>query len=58
MALLQEYIVCLWLIPVVFQICLPLVMLGGWFVIKLLKAILLRKSITPNALQSLPLQLQ
>jgi len=53
MSLLQEYIVYLWLIPVVFQICLPLVMLGGWFVIKLLKAILLRKPITPKALQSL-----
>ncbi len=35
MSLLQEFIVYFWLVPVVFQIFLPLALLGGWFATKL-----------------------
>jgi hypothetical protein len=51
MLLLQENIVYFWLIPVAFQICLPLVISGGWFATKSL-GFLLKKPIPALALQS------
>jgi len=52
MSLLQEYIVYFWLIPVVFQICLPLAILAGWFAIKALGVFILKKPIPAKAIQS------
>jgi hypothetical protein len=42
MSLIQENIVYFWLIPVVFQICIPLAMLAGWLISKTLGMLLLK----------------
>ncbi|WP_169309355.1 hypothetical protein [Desulforhopalus sp. IMCC35007] len=49
MSLLQENIVYFWLIPVVFQICIPLAMLGGWLINKTL-GVFLHKNLNPPLL--------
>jgi hypothetical protein len=51
MTLLQENIVYFWLIPVVFQICLPLTIMGGSFA-RTLMGFLLRKPMPATALQN------